>query len=114
MWAARELLRLLVRIGVAVAIALVIAGVKVAVSGGDRTHTFKVTLFLLAAFMLILATAGGKGTGANRRLNRGFDHASSFVMRIPGVPDSTEGPTLTEGAVFVGSGLALIALAAVV
>jgi hypothetical protein len=111
MWVVRELLRLLVRIAVAVAIASVIAGLKVAVSGGDLTHTFKVTLFLLAASMLLLATAGAKGTAANRRLNQRVDHAASFVMRIPGVPASSEGPTLTAGAVFVGSALALVGLA---
>jgi hypothetical protein len=114
MWVVRELLRLLVRIAVAVAIALVIAGVKTAVVGGDLTHTFQVTLFALAALMLILATAGGKGTAANRRLNRGFDHGSNFVMRIPGMPATTEGSTLTESAVFVGSALALLAIAIVV
>jgi predicted membrane channel-forming protein YqfA (hemolysin III family) len=111
MWVVRELLRLLVRIAVAVAIAVVIAGVKVAVAGGDLTHTFKVTLFLLAAFMLLLATAGAKGTAGNRRLNQRVDHASNFVLRIPGVPAGTEGPTLTASAVFVGSALALVALA---
>jgi hypothetical protein len=114
MWVARELLRLLVRIALAVAIAVVIAGVKVAVAGGDSTHTFKVTVFALAALMLILATAGGKGTAANRGLNPGFDHGSNFVMRIPGMPASTEGQTLTESTVFAGSALALVALAIVV
>jgi predicted membrane channel-forming protein YqfA (hemolysin III family) len=114
MWVVRELLRLLVRIAVAVGIAIVVAGLKVAVSGGDLTHTFKVTLFLLAALMLLLATAGAKGTTGNRRLNQRVDHASNFVLRIPGVPASSEGPTLTAGAVFVGSALALVALAVVI
>ena len=114
MWAVRELLRLLVRIVVAVAIAVAVAGVKVAVAGGDLTHTFKVTLFALAAFMLLLATAGAKGTAGNRRLNQRVDVASSFVMRIPGVPPPSEGPTLTASAVFVGSALVLLAVAIVV
>ena len=113
MWVVRELLRLLVRIAFAVAIAVVIAGVKVAVAGGDLTHAFKVTLFALAALMLLLATAGAKGSAGNRRLNQGVDHASSFVMRIPGVPATTEGPTLTASAVFIGSALVLLALAVV-
>jgi hypothetical protein len=114
MWAVRELLRLLVRIAVAVAIAVVIAGIKVAVVGGDLTHTFKVVLFALAAAMLLLATVGAKGTGANRRLNRGFDHGSNFVMRIRGMPPPSEGPTLTAGAVFVGSAVILLLVAIVV
>ena len=114
MWVVRELLRLLVRIAVAVAIALVVAGVKVAVSGGDVTHAFKVTLFVLAALMLLLATAGAKGSAGNRRLNLELDERSNFVMRIPGVPPRTEGPTLTASAVFVGSALVLLVLAIVV
>jgi hypothetical protein len=114
MWVVRELLRLLVRIAIAVAIAVAVAGVKVAVAGGDVMHTFKVTLFALAAFMLLLATAGAKGTAGNRRVNQRLDLASNFVMRIPGVPARTEGPTLTASAVFVGSALALVALAIVV
>jgi hypothetical protein len=111
MWIVRELLRLLVRIAVAVAIAVVIAGVKVGVSGGDLTQTFKVTLLALAALMLLLATAGAKGTASDRRINQRFDHASNFVLRIPGVPAAADGPTLTANAVFVGSALVLIALA---
>jgi hypothetical protein len=114
MWIVRELLRLLLRIVVAVAIAVVIAGVKVAVAGGDLSHTFKVALFALAALMLLLATTGARGTGANRRLDQRVDHAANFVMRIPGVPARTEGPTLTAGAVFVGSALVLLALAILV
>ena len=100
MWVVRELLRLLVRIGVAVAIAVAIAGVKVAIAGGDLTHTFKVTLFVLAALMLLLAGAGAKGSAGTRRVNQRFDLRSNFVMRIPGVPATTEGPTLTASAVF--------------
>jgi predicted membrane channel-forming protein YqfA (hemolysin III family) len=114
MWVVRELLRLLVRIAVAVVIAVAVAGVKVAVAGGDLTRTFQVTLFALAALMLLLATAGGKGTAGNRRLNQRVDHASNFVMHIPGLPATSEGPTLTASAVFVGSALALLAIAIVV
>jgi predicted membrane channel-forming protein YqfA (hemolysin III family) len=114
MWVVRELLRLLVRIAVAVVIAVAVAGVKVAVAGGDLTRTFQVTLFALAALMLLLATAGGKGTAGNRRLNQRVDHASNFVMHIPGLPATSEGPTLTASAVFVGSALALLAIAILV
>src|SRR5436305_14767883 len=111
MWVVSELLRLLVRIALAVAIAVAVAGVKVAIAGGDLTHTFKVTLFALAALMLLLATAGAKGTAGNRRLDQSVDHAASFVMRTPGVPAITEGPTLTASAAFVGSAVVLLGLA---
>ena len=111
MWVVRELSRLLGRIAVAVATACVIAGVKAAVSGGGMLHTLRITLFALAALMLLLATAGSRGSAANRRLNQRVDHASNFVLRIPGVPATTGGPTLTAGAVFVGSALVLLVLA---
>lgn len=114
MWVVRELSRLLVRIAVAVAVASAIAGVKAAVSGGGMLHTWRITLFALAAFMLLLATAGARGSSANRRVNQRVDHAANFVLRIPGVPATSEGPTLTAGAVFVGSALVLLALGIVV
>lgn len=114
MWVVRELSRLLIRIAVAVAIASAIAGVKAAVSGGGFMHTWRVTIFALAAFMLLLATAGAKGTASNRRLNQRVDHATNYVFRLPGVPAPTGGPTLTAGAVFVGSAAILLVLGFVV
>ena len=111
MWVVRELLRLLFRIAVAVAIAAVIAGVKAAVSGGGAHHTWKVTLLALGCVMLLLGMTGNRESASNRRVNQGVDHAASFVMRIPGIPATTEGPTLTTSAVFVGTAFALFALA---
>ena len=111
MWVVRELLRLLSRIALAVAIAAAIAGVKAAVSGGGALHTWKVTLLALGCLMLLLGMVGNRESASNRRLNSGVDHAANFVMRIPGIPATTEGPTLTTNAVFVGTALALLALA---
>jgi predicted membrane channel-forming protein YqfA (hemolysin III family) len=113
-WVLRELSRLLIRIAVAVAIASAVAGIKAAVSGGGFAHTWRITIFALAALMLLLATAGAKGTASNRRLNQGVDHASNFVFRIPGVPLPTGGPTLTAGAVFIGSAAVLLVLGFIV
>jgi len=114
MWIVRELLRLLIRIAIAVAIASAIAGVRVAVSGGSAQHTWKVTLLLLGVLMLLLGMVGNKQSASNRRLNFGVDHASNFVMRITGIPPTTEGPTLTTNAIFIGTAFALIALALLV
>jgi hypothetical protein len=110
MWILREFLRLVSRIAVAVAIATAIAGARAAISGGDMLHTWKVMLFVLGCLSLLLAGFGNTGSAANRRLNKGVDHAANFVFRIPGVPATTEGPTLTASAVFAGSGIALLAL----
>ena len=111
MWLVRELLRLLSRIAIAVAVAAAIAGIKAAVSGGGAAHTWKITLLLMGTLMLLLGMVGNSGSASNRRLNRGVDHASGFVWRIPGIPAATEGPTLTASAIFVGTAIVLFVLA---
>ncbi len=112
MWVVRELSRLLVRVGVAVAVASAIAGVKAAVSGGPLLHTWRITLFALAAVMLLLA---GAGRGAShRRVNLGIDHGPTSIFRIPGLEPKPDEPSLTASAVFVGSALVLFALAILV
>jgi hypothetical protein len=111
MWVVRELLRLLMRIAVAVAVAAAIAGVKAAVSHGGFAHTWRITLLGLGCLMLLLSAAGNRESASNRRLTRGIDHGPSFIMRIPGMPATTEGPMLAESAVFVGTAFALFALA---
>lgn len=102
MWVVRELCRLLVRIAVAVAIATLIAEIRSLVSGGDFAHTWKITMLLLGALLVILAGAGSRTTGAAMRVNY-FDRA---------FPD-VEGPQLTATAVFFASGIATIAIALV-
>lgn len=114
MWILRELVRLVSRIAVAVAIASTVAGVRAAVSGGDMLHTWKVMLILLGCLSILLAAFGNTGSAANRRVNQGVDHASNFVLRIPGMSPVTEGPTLTASAVFLGSGIVLLALGLIV
>jgi hypothetical protein len=110
MWILRELSRLLVRIAVAVVIASAIAGVKAAASGGGMLHTWRITLIVLGCLMLLLAVGGNRQTGANRRVHARIDHAANFILRMPRVPVTAGGPTLTANAVFVGSALALFAL----
>jgi len=107
-WVAREFSRLFVRIAVAVAIATLIAGIKAAVSGGEVLHTWRISLLALGGLMFLLA---GTGRGAShRRLDQAMDHGPNYIMRFPGVQPRPDEPTLTVSAVFVGSGLALLAL----
>jgi hypothetical protein len=108
-WIARELSRLLFRIAVAVAIASLIAGLKAALVGGPLFQTWRVTLFALAGLVLLLAM-GGYGPAHRRVTQQRIDHGPTFVMRFPGAETKPGDPTLTASAVFVGSGLALLAL----
>lgn len=111
MWVVRELSRLLFRIGVAVAIATVIAEVRALVTGGDFFHTWKVTTLLLGCLMLLLAGAGSRGTASARRVNWGvITPGRGGVLSRP-VFANVEDPQLTASAVFVGSALGLFALA---
>ena len=106
MWVVRELSRLLGRIAIAVLIAIVIAEVRALVSGGDTLWTFRIVVMLLGAAFLLLA-AGPGVTLQGRKVT----HMASFigVGRFEHVP----GPRLTATAVFMGSGLVLLVLGAV-
>jgi hypothetical protein len=108
MWFVRELSRLVVRVGLAVAIASVIAAVKALVSSGGVLHTWKISLLALGCLMFLLAT-GGRGA-AHRRLNQAMDHGPSYILRVPGMTPKPDDPSLTASAIFIGSGLALLAL----
>jgi hypothetical protein len=71
-------------------------------------NTWKITLLALGGLMFLLAGAG-RG-GAHRRLNLAMDHGPNYLMRFPSVEPKPDDPTLTDSAVFVVSGLALLAL----
>ena len=112
MWILRELSRLLGRILVAVTIAVLIAEVRAIISGGDSFWTFRVVLMLLGGLMLLLA---GTGTGsvASRVVNWGEITPAAGRIIFRGIKPRPEDPTLTPSAVFVGSGVILLALGAV-
>jgi hypothetical protein len=111
MWVVRELSRLLVRIAVAVGIASLVAEVRALVSGGDFFHSWRIMVLLLGCLMLLLAGAGASGTASARRVNWGvITPGRGGVLSRP-VFAEVEGPQLTASAVFVGSALALFALA---
>jgi hypothetical protein len=111
MWVVRETIRLASRIGIAVLIAIVVAEVRAVVGGGDTLRTFRITLLLLGCLMLLLASAG-----AAIGQKKAHQQANLFGAWRPeslGLGESLTragGPTLTPAAVFVGSGVALLAL----
>jgi hypothetical protein len=112
MWVVRESARFLSRVAVGVVIAIVIAEVRAVVSGGDTTHTFRIVLLLLGGLFLLL---GGTGTGsaASRVVNWGEITPGLGGTIFRGFRPRPEDPRLTAGAVFIGSGVALLALGAV-
>jgi hypothetical protein len=111
MWIVRELVRLLSRIVVAVLMAILLAEIKTVVSGGDTTHTFRITLLAIGAVMLLL---GGTGTGsaASHVVNWGEITPGFGGTIFRGFQPRPEDPTLTPGAVFIVSGVVLLAFGA--
>lgn len=109
MWIVRELLRLVSRIVVAVAIAVVIAEVRAIISGGDAFHTFRIVLMLLGVLFLLLAGTG-TGSAASRRVNWGTITPGRGHVIFRGFRPRPDDPTLSPSAVFVGSGVTLLAL----
>lgn len=115
MWVVRELVRLVFHIAVAIAIAIVIAGLWALVSSGSFAHSLRIAFFLTGGLLILLAGTGNRATMANQRVMRwrvfaGFYGNSAFPMAASRPPE----PTLTANAVFVGSGVTLLVLGAVV
>jgi hypothetical protein len=110
MWVVRELCRLLLRIGIAVLIASLIAEARALASGGDFAHTWRVTLLVLGCLMLLLAGSGARSTAAARRVDWGIITPGRGGILSRPVFAHVEGPQLTASAVFFGSALALFAL----
>lgn len=107
MWALRESLRLLEKVGVAVLIALVAAELRTLASGGDRLHTFQISLVIVGALLLMM---GAMGPGSN--YDRNLTVVGRYWSQRSGVQHNAPqpGPVLTAGAVFVLSGAIVIAL----
>jgi hypothetical protein len=105
-------MRLALRIGFAVLLAIVIAEAKALLSGGNTLWTFRIMLFLLGGFMLLLAGAG-TGSAASRRVNWGTITPAGGRFFWRGFQPKPEDRTLTPAAVFIGSGIVLLALGAV-
>jgi uncharacterized membrane protein YhaH (DUF805 family) len=109
-WVARELFRFVGRIAIAVVVAIVIAEVRALVSGGDTFWTFRIVCMLLGALYLLLAAGPSASLGGRRVNDWGWWLTQSLGFgRLQHAP----GPKLTATAVFVGSGVLLLALGAV-
>jgi hypothetical protein len=109
MWVVHQLARLAGRILIALVIAIVIAEVRALVSGGDTFWTFRIVLMLLGALYLLLAGAG-TGSAASRRVNWGSITPAGGGVIFRGFQPKPNDPTLTPSAVFIGSGVACLAL----
>jgi len=111
MWIIRELLRLIEKIAIGFALALLIAVLWAAVSQHGFLHDLRLTCLVIGAFAIVMG-AMGRGTPFERRLDYGISEQA--WGRVPGVSSlkfNPEDPTLTAGAVLVGTGIALLTFA---
>jgi len=106
MWVVRELLRFIGRIAVALLIAIVIAEVRALISGGDTT-LFRIVCLLLGCLYLLLAAGPGASLGGRRMSDTGWWVTQGMGW---GTLQQAPGPKMTATAVFIGSGVALLAL----
>jgi hypothetical protein len=111
MWIFRELARFVVRVGAAVLIAIVIAELRAIVSGGDTFHTFRIVLFLMGGFFLLLGGAG-TGSAASRRVNWGTITPGLGGVIFRSIQPKPEDPKLTATAVFISTAVVLLVLGA--
>jgi hypothetical protein len=110
MWVVRELLGLVVRIVACAAIALALAAILAAVSSHGFLANARVFCIVIGCMLLAMA---GVGRGSN--LERYMDTNVTKVAwgAIPGFDGSKrnpEDPTLSPGAAFFFSGLAVLVL----
>jgi hypothetical protein len=107
MWLLRELLRLLEKILIAVTVAIVLAELRTLISGGDRLHTFQISLVIVGALLLMMGAAGSDST-----FDRHLSAVGRYWGQLSGVHEAEPqvGPVLTAGAVFVISGVVVIAI----
>jgi hypothetical protein len=110
-WILRELIRLVEKIAIGFGVALVIALCWAAISKHAFRTDFRNTCLLVGA-LTVLMGAMGRNSPFERRMDYGITEQA--WGRIPGVSSlkfNPEDPTLTAGAVFIGSGAALLAVA---
>ena len=107
MWIARELMRFIGRIMVALLIAIVIAEVRALIRGSNTLHTFQIVCILLGCLYLLLAAGPAQSLGG-RRMN----DTSWWITQSLGYGkfEMAQGPKMTATAVFIGSGIVLIVL----
>jgi hypothetical protein len=113
-WVVREVVRLLEKVLIGAAVALVFAVLWAAVSDRDFTHSLRVTCLGVGCIAILM---GAIGRGSN--FERGIEYSPmhQYWGRIPGttaMQPRGEDPTLAPGIVFFLTGAALIALGTLV
>ena len=110
MWVLREIVRLIEKIAIAFAVALVLA-VWAAVSEHGFEHDLRTTCLTVGCIALVMG-AIGRGSNFERRMD--FGVTEQFWGRVPGmssVQRRGEDPTLASGPVFFFTGVVLLAFA---
>jgi len=109
-WALRELARLIVKVAIGFAVALVFAALWAAVSVHGFEHDLRDTSLIVGGLALAMG-AIGRGSNFDRAMD--FGVTQTYWGRVPGMSTLErrgEDRTLTAGAVFFLTGLALLAL----
>jgi hypothetical protein len=113
-WIVRELLRLIERIAIAFVVAFALALLWAALGKHAFWFDFRNTCWIVGAFLILMAGVG-RGSNFERMMDSSITQAA--WGRVPGVDPlklNPEDPTLTPGAVFVGSALVLFVVGALV
>ena len=110
MWLLRELVRLVLRIALASAIALGAAGILAAVGVDGFVSTARILCIVFGCMLLAMAGVG-RGSNMERFMDQGVLQAAwGTIPGFDAMRPRPEDPTLAPGAVFFCSGIAVIAV----
>ena len=111
MWIARELARLVLRIGVIAGLTLALALVLAAFGAGSFHKNARVFALLCGCFLLGMAAIGGRGSNIQRFADQGvMQKAWGMIPGFDAIHPHPQDPTLAPAPAFFLSGLVLIAL----
>jgi predicted membrane chloride channel (bestrophin family) len=107
-WVARELLRLLERVVVAVVLAVAVGELWSLTQAGSRTHRLQVSFLIVGAIVVALGAMGGNSSYARYRQTRTRWSVGYLSGTLPSArPDE---PQLAPGAVLFLSGAVVLVL----
>jgi hypothetical protein len=107
-WFARELARLLLKVGMGLIVALALATLWAVVGEHSFVHDLRITCSTLGGVALVMG-AIGRGSNFERRMDYGV--TEQYWGRVPGLSTLQrrgEDPTLAPGAVFFLTRVALL------
>ena len=107
MWVVRELLRLVERVAVGVAVAAVVGGLWSLTQAGSSHHRLEISFLVVGA---IVAALGAMGRGSSYGRAAEIRAGSRFPSLSGLVPAGASEPQLAPGAVLLLSGAIVIAL----